>query len=239
MQIGVLGTGLVGETIATALVAAGHRVRMGSRSADNPQAAGWSAAHGPDASHGTFADAVRGADIVFNCTAGAASLEALRMAGADTLADRILVDVANPLDFSRGMPPTLTVCNTDSLGEQIQREFPRLRVVKTLNTVNALVMVDPARVPGKHHLFLCGNDPGAKARVAALLESAFRWPAQALLDLGDITAARATEMLVPIWVRLFVQFGTGDFSFHLAGAPEQPAPGAGAPPLEVAPPAVH
>ncbi|MGC8785631.1 MAG: NADPH-dependent F420 reductase, partial [Armatimonadota bacterium] len=153
MNIGILGTGMVGQAIGAKLVELGHEVRMGSRTADNEKAAQWVAAHGPRASQGTFADAAKFGELLFNCTAGVASLQALEMAGAANLKGKILVDVANPLDFSRGMPPSLAVCNTDSLGEQIQLAFPEARVVKTLNTVNCNVMVNPALVRGAPDMF--------------------------------------------------------------------------------------
>jgi 8-hydroxy-5-deazaflavin:NADPH oxidoreductase len=140
MKLAVLGTGIVGATIASKLVALGHEVRMGSRTTGNERAVAWAEEAGAGASEGTFADAATFGEVVFNCTAGTASLEALSAAGEENLAGKVLVDVANPLDFSQGMPPTLAVCNTDSLGEQIQRAFPDARVVKTLNTVNAEVM---------------------------------------------------------------------------------------------------
>src|SRR5688500_8412613 len=151
MKIAVLGTGTVGNTIASKLVSIGHDVTMGARDAANEKAAAWVKGAGAHASHGTFADATRDAELVFNCTNGQGALEALRAAGADHLRGKIVVDVSNPLDFSKGFPPSLSVCNTDSLGEQIQREFPDARVIKTLNTVNANVMVDPARVAGGDH----------------------------------------------------------------------------------------
>lgn len=222
MNIAVLGTGLVGNTIGTALVRAGHSVRMGSRTHDNPRAVEWARSVGEGASHGTFAEAAAFGELVFNCTAGTGSLEALRQAGEENLRGKVLVDVANPLDFSRGMPPSLTVCNTDSLGEQIQRSFPAVRVVKALNTMNCQVMVDPSRVPGAHHVFVCGDDAGAKAEVAALLRQAFHWPLESIVDLGDVSTARGTEMLLPVWVRLWAALGTADFNFHVAGAPARP-----------------
>jgi predicted dinucleotide-binding enzyme len=202
MHIGVLGTGTVGCTLAQALVDHGHEVRMGARSAGNEKAVAWSDGAGPLASEGSFADAAAFGELVFNATAGAHSLEVLEAAGAEQLAGKVLIDVSNPLDFSRGMPPTLTVCNDDSLGEQLQRAFPELRVVKALNTVTASVMVEPSLVPGTHTLFVCGDDPDAKRQAGALLGE-FGWPAASILDLGDITAARGTEMYLPLWLRLF------------------------------------
>jgi predicted dinucleotide-binding enzyme len=214
VKIGVLGTGMVGRTIATKLVELDHEVMMGSRSADNETAAGWVATAGAGASQGTFADAAALGELVVNCTAGAASLDALAAAGAENLAGKTLLDVANSLDFSQGRPPALGVCNTDSLGEQIQRAFPAARVVKALNTMNCEVMVEPARVPGEHDVFVCGDDDDAKARVTRLLES-FGWPAERIVDLGGISSARGTEMYVALWVRLAGTLGTGHFNIRV------------------------
>lgn len=213
MRIGILGTGVVGQTIGAKLVEQGHEVKMGARSAGNEKAAAWAERAGGSASHGTFADAAAFGALLFNCTAGRGSLAALEAAGADNLNGKILIDVSNPLDFSQGMPPSLTVCNTDSLAEQIQRAFPGLRVVKTLNTVTAAIMVDPSRIPGDHDLFVSGNDPDARAQVTRLLKEAFGW--KTVIDLGDLSTARGTEMLLPLWVRLYGRFGTPMFNFHV------------------------
>lgn len=214
MKIAVLGTGMVGITIAKKLVALGHEVRMGARSADNRAAAEWVKTAGAKASQGTFADAAAFGEIVFNATAGGASLEALRAAGKGNLANKVLVDVANPLDFSKGMPPSLSVSNTDSLGEQIQREFPEAKVVKALNTLNCEIMVDASKVPGEHDLFICGNDASAKGRVNEILRGWFGW--KNVHDLGDITGARAMEAYVLFWVRLYSTMGTPNFNVHVA-----------------------
>jgi predicted dinucleotide-binding enzyme len=214
MRVGVLGTGVVGEGIATKLAQLGHEVCMGSRDANNEKAAAWAAGAGDAARHGTFADAAGFGELIFNCTAGMASLDALAAAGEEAIGGKVLVDVANPLDFSQGMPPTLSVCNTDSLGEQIQRACPEARVVKALNTTNHEVMVDPALIPGEHDIFVCGDDAGAKAQVTELLGS-FGWPSERVIDLGDISASRATEMYVPLWLRLFGAFGTAHVSVRV------------------------
>lgn len=213
MRIGVLGTGMVGGSLATRLVGLDHEVMMGSRTTDNEKAADWVAGSGAGASAGTFADAAAFGELVFNCTAGTVSLEALESA-RPALAGKTLVDVASPLDSSHGMPPTLSVCSTDSLGEQIQRAFPEAKVIKTLNTVNHQVMVDPGRVPGEHDIFVCGNDAAAKAQVVELLRS-FGWPEQHILDLGDISAARGVEALLLLWIRLRRLTGTGDFNIRV------------------------
>jgi len=219
MRIGVLGTGMVGNAIGTALVRAGHRVMMGSRTRDNEKAVAWVAAAGAGALQGSYSDAAAFGELLFNCTAGGASHSVLVAAGRENLAGKVLVDVANPLDFSQGFPPSLAVCNTDSLGEQLQRAFPELRVVKALNTVNCNVMVNPSLLPGDHDLFICGNEPTAKEEVSRLLVEAFGWRRENLIDLGDITMARGTEMLLPIWVRLWAKLGTPNFNLHVVVGP--------------------
>lgn len=218
MRIGILGTGVVGRTLGTKLVAQGHEVRLGSRTAGNEKAVAWAAEAGAGASEGTFADAAAFGEVVLNCTAGVASLAALEAAGRGNLAGKVLVDVANPLDFSQGMPPTLAVCNTDSLAERIQRAFPEARVVKTLNTVTAALMVDPGVVPGEHEIFLSGDDLAAKGQVAGWLTEWFGWKPERIIDLGDLSSARATEMLLPLWLRLFRAFGTPLLNFHVQRA---------------------
>lgn len=216
MKIGVLGTGMVGQAIAGKLVALGHEVTMGSRTADNPKATEWATGAGERASNGTYADAAAFGELVFNCTAGGGSLEALAAAGADNLRGKILVDVANPLDFSKGMPPTLFVSGDDSLGEQIQRAYPDTQVVKTLNTINCQVMVDPGKVPGDHVVFVSGNDAGAKSRVTSLLTEGFGW--KQVMDLGDITTARGTEAYLLLWLRMWGAIGNADFNIVIAKA---------------------
>ena len=211
MRVGVLGTGEVGRTIAGRLVGDDHEVVLGSRTPDNPVAAAWADASGDRAGHGTFGDAAAAGELLFNATPGTVSLDVLAGIPAGALAGKVLVDVANPLDHSGGFPPTLAMCNTTSLGERIQQAHPDVRVVKALNTVHNAVMVDPSRLGGTHHVFVCGDDPDAKAIVTALLHG-WGWADDAVIDLGDITNARGTEMLLPLWVRLYGVIGTGDFN---------------------------
>jgi 8-hydroxy-5-deazaflavin:NADPH oxidoreductase len=217
MRIGVLGTGMVGHALSTKLVELGHEVMMGSRQAGNEKAVAWAGAAGPGASEGSFADAAAHGELLLHCTAGMHSLAALGEAGVANLAGKVLIDIANPLDFSGGMPPTLAVCNTDSLGEQIQSTFPDAKVVKALNTMNCRVMVDPALVPGDHAVFVCGEDAGAKRRVAELLES-FGWPPARIVDLGGIRASRACEMYLPLWLSLMGATGTPNFNIAITRA---------------------
>jgi predicted dinucleotide-binding enzyme len=211
-NIAILGTGMVGDALGTKLVSMGHKVKMGSRTVGNEKAAAWTLRNGELASNGTFANAAAFGEIIFNCTSGNVSLEALQLAGHENLQEKILVDVANPLDFSKGMPPSLTVCNTDSLGEVIQRQFTDVKVVKALNTTNCQLMVNPGLLHDPGNLFICGNDADAKAEVESLLRS-FGW--EKIIDLGDISAARGTEQLLPIWVRLMGKLGTPMFNFSI------------------------
>ena len=213
MRVGILGTGVVGKTLGHKLVRVGHDVRMGSRKAGSDKAKAWVKEAGKGASEGSFANAAAHGEIIFNCTAGMASLDALRAAGTRNLQGKILVDVSNPLDFSKGMPPSLSVSNTDSLGEQIQKDFPETRVVKTLNTVTAALMVDPSLIPGTHTMFISGNDAQAKETVVKLLKEDFGW--KEVLDLGDLTAARAQEMYLPLWLRLYVKLQTANVNVQV------------------------
>ena len=213
MRIGILGTGIVGQTIGTRLIQSGHDVTLGSRSATNEKAAKWVADNGSHAHQGTFSDAAAFGEMIFNCTAGQVSLEALKAAGEANLNRKVLVDVSNPLDFSKGFPPTLTVCNTDSVAEQLQSAFPNVKVVKSLNTMTASVMLNPSLVPGEHDVFVSGNDAGAKQQVADLLRS-FGW--KNIIDLGDVTSARGAEMILPLWLRLMGLFKSPVMNFHIA-----------------------
>jgi 8-hydroxy-5-deazaflavin:NADPH oxidoreductase len=212
MKIGVFGTGMVGTTIATKLVQLGHEVKMGSRTANNEKAAAWVKQNGPKASHGDFTGAARFGELLFNCTSGSVSLAALNMAGAGNLKGKILVDISNGLDFSTGTL-ALIVCNTDSLGEQIQRAFPETRVVKTLNTVNISVMVSPSVLTEDTDIFVSGNDPEAKAFVTHILRDWFGW--RSVRDLGDIKTARNTEMLLPLWATMRGILGSPKFNFKV------------------------
>src|SRR5256714_6034976 len=212
MKIAVLGSGMVGQTIGSKLVELGHTVRMGSRSATNDKAEGWAKQTGAKASHGTFEDAASFGEIIFNCTNGGATLDALRAAGVKNLSGKVLIDVSNPLDFSKGFPPTLSVCNTDSVGERIQEAFPAARVVKTLNTVGAPVMVAPGAVAGgEHTMFVAGNDQEAKNLVTdTFLRGGFGW--KHVMDLGDIKSARGMEMYLPLWLSLMQVGGSPLFN---------------------------
>ena len=214
-KIAVLGTGNVGETIGTKLIGLGHTIAMGSRTLNNEKALAFTKKHNGKASAGTFADAAAYGKIIFNCTKGLASIEALKMAGENNLKNKIIIDIANPLDFSKGMPPSLTISNTNSLGEEIQKTFPESNVVKALNTMWCGLMVNPGQLnKGDHTTFICGNDATAKAEVKEILVS-FGWSENNIIDLGDITSARATEMYLALWVRVMGAINTGTFNIKI------------------------
>ena len=213
MRIGVLGTGMVGTTLASRFVELGHDVVMGSRTADNPAAAAWAAERPERAASGTFADAARHGELVVNATAGAASLDALEAAGAENLAGTVLLDVANPI-AGYGPPVTLDPVGDDSLGERIQRAFPDARVVKSLNTVNAAVMVHPRSLAGAHDVFLAGDDAAAKDTVRALLQE-MGWAPESVRDVGGIAESRGLEMYLVLWIGLAASLGRFDFNIRV------------------------
>jgi predicted dinucleotide-binding enzyme len=217
MKIAVLGTGMVGDTIGSRLIELGHEVKMGSRTADNEKAKAFVDKNKGKASAGTFADAAAFGELIINCTAGAGSIEALKMAGEANLDGKIIIDIANPLDFSKGMPPSLIpeLSNTNSLGEEIQKTFPSAKVVKTLNTMWCGLMVNPAMINGGDHTnFISGNDADAKQKVKGLLNE-FGWKNENILDLGDISSARGTEAVLPVWLRIWNATQNGAFNFKV------------------------
>ncbi len=224
MKIAVLGTGAVGRTLASRLAELGNEVMIGTRdpaktqaktapdTSGNPPFSAWLAGN-PRVKLGTFAEAATHGELLVNATQGSASLEALEKAGEARLSGKVLVDISNPLDFSKGMPPTLFVKDSDSLAEQIQRAFPKVKVVKTLNTLNARLMVNPGQLAGgDHSVFLSGNDAQAKKTVSELLRS-FGW--KDIIDLGDISTARGPEMLLAAWLRLYGALATPMFNFKV------------------------
>jgi predicted dinucleotide-binding enzyme len=214
MKIGVLGTGMVGQTLGSKLVQLGHDVMMGSRQEAHPNAVLWAREEGHHALYGTFYNAGAFGEIIFNCTLGSASLDVLQQAGAENLKNKILIDTSNPLDYSQDLW-TLTVCNTDSLGEQIQRAFPDTFVVKTLNTMNFNVMLDSNKLLEGTDVFVSGNSADAKARVSAILRDWFGW--RSVIDLGDITTSRGVEMYVVLWQNLRHAISSRRFNIKVVG----------------------
>jgi predicted dinucleotide-binding enzyme len=228
MKTAIIGTGTVGRTLASKLVELNFDVMMGTRNVSDKLAATSKDNYGnPPFSEwhkqnskvklGTFAEAAAFGEIVFNATNGGSSITALIMAGTKNLSGKVLVDIANPLDFSKGTPPSLLpgLNNTNSLAEEIQKTFPETRVVKTLNTMWCGLMINPGLIGGGDHInYICGNDEEAKAKVKKILND-FGWKDKSILDLGDITGARTTEALVPLWVRIQGVLNSGAFNFRI------------------------
>ncbi len=212
MKIAVLGTGMVGNTIGIKLIQLGHQVMMGSRTADNEKAKLWVNNNGSNASQGTFADAAKFGEMIFLCTKGEATLDVLRMAGLSLFNGKTVIDISNPLDFSNGMPPSMFICNTNSLGEEVQKLIPDAYVVKTLNIVNCEVMVNANKSNGDPTMFMSGNNQEAKSAASKILED-FGW--KDIIDLGDITTARGTEMMLPIWLRTYMATKNGYIAFKV------------------------
>jgi len=217
MNIGILGTGNVGETIATALVKNGHNVMLGSRTAGGDKARAWVKKMRTGAGEGTFDAAARFSELLFICLNGEYALRALETIAPEHLGGKIVIDVTNPLDFTGGMPPRiLEEYSVVSLGERIQKALPNAFVVKTLNTVTAGLMVDARSVAkGSHTLFLSGNDADAKNKVAHFLSDAFYWKGDQMIDLGGIASARVTEGMMPLWIQLWQTLGTPLFNFKV------------------------
>jgi 8-hydroxy-5-deazaflavin:NADPH oxidoreductase len=214
MRIGVLGTGTVGRTLATAFEQAGHDVVLGTRDPQAGAAAEWAAGHRGTAA--TFPDAAEHGEVVVLALSGAATLDVARSLG-DAAAGKVVLDVTNPLDFGHGFPPRLSTAPGESLAEQVQSALPDARVVKGLNTVNADVMVQPDRIPGEHTLPIAGDDDDAKRQVRSLLAD-LGWPDDAVLDLGGLSAARASEAYVLMWVALLQATGTPHVSIRVVRA---------------------
>lgn len=214
MKIAVLGTGTVGATMGSKLIELGHEVKMGSRTATNEKALAWVEKNGAQASTGTFADAAAFGEMIVNCAKGIATLDILGMCGEENLNGKILIDIANLLDGSQGGLPVLSAYNTDSLGEQIQRAYPQVKVVKTLNTMWCGLMVNPRMLKDTHQVYMSGNDAIAKENVKTLLKS-FGWMDEEILDLGDISTARGPEMFLPLWLRIYSATQNGAFNLKI------------------------
>ena len=227
-RVAIMGTGGVGQAYAAKFISLGHEVMLGTRNVSeklsnnskdgygNPPFSEWYLAN-RNVKLGTFEEAAIFGEIILNATLGIKSIAALKSAGEKNLKGKILIDVANPLDFSIGMPPSLLpeLSNTNSLGEEIQKTFPEARVVKALNTLWNGLMVNPAMLDGgDHSAFICGNDAAARESVKEILKS-FGWPEKNILDLGDISSARGTEMYLPLWLRIFGATGSGAFNIKI------------------------
>lgn len=229
MNVAVIGTGAVGQAMSKKFSELGHQVFMGTRDVETSRnrkeqdawgtsgIGSWIEEH-PHVDLLTFKDAVKkGNDLLVFGVNGLAAIDALESIGEELLDEKIMIDISNPLDFSQGFPPSLAICNTESLGEKIQNTFPKLKVVKALNTISNPIMGNPQLIKGDHVVFLCGNDPGAKEKVTEVLES-FGWTSENIIDLGDISNSRGTEMVLPLWVRLMGKYQSPLFNINVVKA---------------------
>ena len=214
MNIAILGTGMVGATVGKKLTDLGYKVMMGSRTSDNEKALAWVKKCGANASAGKFSEAAAFGEIIFLCTNGAVTIEVIGLSGKENFNGKTVIDITNPLDFSKGMPPTLLpgLSNTNSLGEEVQKTLPDAKVVKTLNTVNCEIMIAPDKLSEETSIYISGNETAAKEKVTEILRS-FGWTS--IIDLGDISTARGTEMILPLWIRLWGSLKTGHFNFKI------------------------
>ena len=208
VRVGILGSGDVGHALAAGFAGLGHDVMVGSR--DPHKLDAWRETAGPRVSTGTFAEAARFGDILVLATLGVATEDAIRMAGIEAFDGKVVIDTTNPLDFSQGLPPKLTIGHSDSLGEVIQRLLPRARVVKAFNTVGNTLMVNP-RLPERPDMFLCGNDDDAKKIVTQICKH-FGW---GVIDVGGIESSRYLEPMCLVWVLHGVRSGTWRHAFRL------------------------
>lgn len=208
VRIGILGSGDVGRALAAGFAGLGHDVKIGSR--DPGKLEDWAATAGPHVSTGTFAEAAHFGDILVLATLGVATEDAIRLAGIEAFADKVVIDATNPLDFSSGAP-RLSIGHTDSLGEVIQRLLPRTKVVKAFNTVGNALMVHPDLPGGPPDMFLCGNDEDAKKIVAQICKH-FGW---GVVDIGGIEGSRHLEPMCMVWVLHGVRSGGWTHAFKL------------------------
>ncbi len=212
MRVGILGSGVVGQTLGTGFAEHGHDVQIGSKTPDKPELVAWKKATPGKVSTGTFAEAAQHGEVVVLACLGTASEEVIALAGPEHFDGKVLIDATNALDFSHGPPPGLFVGMTDSLGERHQRKLPGSRVVKCFNIVPANVMTHPAIHGASPTMIIAGNDDGAKAEVDRILRE-FGWSGS--VDLGGIEGARWLEALVPLWVRVAMKLGNFNIAFRV------------------------
>lgn len=211
MKIGILGTGDVGQALGTGFATLGHDVKIGSRDPNQEKITAWVNKAGAKASAGTFAEAAAFGELAVLCTIWTGAENAIRLAGPDHLAGKVVIDTTNPLDFSSGIPPKLAVGHTDSAGEQVQRWLPHSRVVKAFNIVGSPHMIKPEFPGGPPDMFICGDDDPAKATVTDLLKT-FGW---SVIDIGGIECARYLEPLAMVWIRHFFRVNSVNHAFKL------------------------
>ena len=200
MKVGILGSGVVGQSLAKGFLHLGHEVKIGTR--ETAKLNEWLNGDGKGATTGSFSDAAKFGDLIVLATNWGGSENALKLAGPENMEYKILIDVTNPLDFSKGPPPRPGLQYPASAGEFVQRWVPKARVVKAFNIVSANTMIDARLQEGVADLFIAGNDPAAKAEVTALAKA---WHWNSVNDMGNISEAFWLESLAMIWIR---------FGFH-------------------------
>ncbi len=212
MRVGILGSGDVGRALGSAFAEHGHQVTIGSRTPNKPELVAWAQATAHGAATATFADAANSGEVLVLCCLGTAVDAVIDLAGPAHFEGKLLIDVTNALDFSKGMPPGLFVGTTDSLGERIQRKLPKARVVKCFNIVPNPVMGHPQLKGGTADMIIAGNDAAAKGQVAEILRS-FGW--DGAIDIGGIEGARWLEGLTALWVRVAMARGNFGLAFKI------------------------
>jgi predicted dinucleotide-binding enzyme len=211
MKVGILGSGNVGQVIGAGFAQLGHSVKIGSRTPTQEKLQNWAKKTGANASAGTFAEAAAFGELAVLATLWDGTEAAIRLADPKNLAGKVVIDATNPLDFSKGVPPTLAVGLTDSGGEQVQRWLPQSRVVKAFNTVGNPHMFKPQFPGGPPDMFICGNDERAKQTVTELLK-AFGW---SVIDIGGIESSRLLEPLALLWITYFFKTKSLGHAFKL------------------------
>lgn len=211
MQVGILGSGGVGQALGLGFAKLGHEVKIGTREPESEKLRPWLAKAGKKASTGTFQDTARFADLAVLATLWSGTESAIRLADPGNLARKVVMDVTNPLRFEANHPPRLALGYSDSGGEQVQRWLPHSKVVKAFNTVGSAHMVDPAFPGGPPDMFVCGNDASAKQVVAGICKS-FGW---GVVDAGGMEGARLLEPMCMLWVHHGLQTGSWDHAFKL------------------------
>lgn len=218
MKIGILGSGDVGRKLGDGLIEIGHEVKIGTRDPNKEQIVQWLRNHGngekQKASVGSFTEAASFEDMVIIATQWDGTINAIKMADSATknFAGKIVIDVTNPLDFSKGMPPKLAVGHTDSAGETVQRLLPDAKVIKTFNIVGNPHMVHPDFPCGPPTMFICGNDEEAKKMIMDSILTPFGWET---IDIGGIEGARLLEPLAMLWITYYFRTNNGNHAFKL------------------------
>lgn len=213
MKIGIIGSGDVGRKLADGFIELGHHVKIGSRDPNQSKITDWINKHDKEkASSGTFAETASFGELVVLATLWEGTADAIQLSNSKNLTNKIVIDVTNPLDFSKGIPPTLAVGHNDSGGETVQRLLPDSKVVKAFNIVGNPHMVHPDFPDGRPTMFICGNDEASKKIVTDDILSKFGWET---IDIGRIEGSRVLEPLALLWILQYFKTGNGNHAFKL------------------------